>query len=60
MDRALVIKTGRNFTVLEGNRRLTAIRILLEPDLADGTELEAAVNSIVQRLADYRVDGGAL
>lgn len=46
MDRALVIKTGRNFTVLEGNRRLTAIRILLEPDLADGTELEAAVKKL--------------
>ena len=30
------------------------------PKNALPAELEAAVNSIVQRLADYRVDGGAL
>lgn len=33
-ERLVVVPTGRRFTVLEGNRRLAAIRLLLNPELA--------------------------
>lgn len=33
-ERLVVMTTGRRFTVLEGNRRLAAIRLLLNPELA--------------------------
>lgn len=46
MDRALVIRTGKNFTILEGNRRLTAIKLLLQPDLAEDTPIEASIRKL--------------
>lgn len=33
-ERLVVISSGRRFTVLEGNRRLAAIKLLLSPELA--------------------------
>lgn len=34
-ERLVVMPTGRRFVVLEGNRRLAAIRLLLNPELAE-------------------------
>src|SRR5437870_173073 len=42
LDRILVIKAGRgsrNYTVVEGNRRIAALKLLHNPDLADDTEI---------------------
>jgi len=50
MDRLLVTKNGRNYTVVEGNRRLAAVRLLNNPALAEGSVIEAAIK---------RVAGGA-
>lgn len=36
-ERLVVVPTGRRFTVLEGNRRLAAIKLLLSPELAPTT-----------------------
>ena len=49
MDRLLVIKKGNNFVVVEGNRRLTAIRLLDNPDLANGSMIEAAIHRVAQK-----------
>jgi hypothetical protein len=46
IDRLLVVKQGRNYVVVEGNRRLTAIRLLDNPDLAEGTVIEAAIKRL--------------
>ncbi len=40
IDRLLVLKSGRNYTVVEGNRRLAVVRILSNPNLAEGTVIE--------------------
>lgn len=40
IDRLLVIKAGRNFTVVEGNRRIAVVKILGNPNLANGTSIE--------------------
>jgi hypothetical protein len=54
IDRMLVVQNGENFTVVEGNRRLAAIKMLVNPDLADGTVIEAAVRRVASdaRLPD--------
>jgi hypothetical protein len=48
IDRLLVIqnKNGKTFTVVEGNRRLAALRMLHNPDLAEGTAIAAAIKRI--------------
>lgn len=46
MDRLLVIGNGRNYIVVEGNRRLAAIKLLANPDLADGTVIESAIKRV--------------
>jgi hypothetical protein len=33
-ERLVVISSGKGFTVLEGNRRLASIKLLLNPELA--------------------------
>jgi hypothetical protein len=38
-ERLVVVPSGRCFTVLEGNRRLAAIKLLLSPELAPTTSL---------------------
>lgn len=37
---------GKNFIVIEGNRRLTAINLLLKPELAEGTPIHAAFRKL--------------
>jgi hypothetical protein len=47
IDRLLVLKEkGGNYRVVEGNRRLAAIRLLQNPDLADGTPIHSAIKRI--------------
>ena len=46
IDRLLVIQNGRNFTVVEGNRRLAAMKLLDNPSLANGTPIEGAIKRI--------------
>jgi hypothetical protein len=48
MDRLLVINDGRNYIVVEGNRRLAAVRLLDNPSLADGTTIEAAIKRLAR------------
>lgn len=45
-DRPLVMAKGKNFIVLEGNRRLAAIRLLERPELAAGTTWHAAFQKL--------------
>lgn len=45
-DLPLVMSKGKNFIVLEGNRRLAAIRLLERPALAAGTTWHAAFNKL--------------
>lgn len=47
IDLLLVIKKdAKNYTVVEGNRRLAAIRLLANPDLADGTVIETQMKRV--------------
>jgi hypothetical protein len=46
IDRMLVVKSGRNFVVVEGNRRLAAIKLLANPGLAAGTPVAAAISRV--------------
>jgi hypothetical protein len=55
-DRLLVIPDGRNFTVVEGNRRLAAIRLLNNPAIADHTAIAAAIKLVAK---DATVPGAA-
>jgi hypothetical protein len=41
-----------NYTVLEGNRRLTAIQLLITPELAEGTSIFAAFKKLNKAHAD--------
>jgi hypothetical protein len=43
---------NHNFIVLEGNRRLTAIQLMINPELADGTRIHAAFRKINKNHAD--------
>jgi hypothetical protein len=48
IDRLLVVKKGRNYTVVEGNRRLAALRLLDNPSLADGSVIENAIARVAR------------
>jgi hypothetical protein len=48
-DSMLVLRRGRGFVVLEGNRRLAAIKLLANPDLAKGTLLEGAAKRVAKQ-----------
>jgi hypothetical protein len=41
-----------NFIVIEGNRRLTAIKLMLNPELAEGTQLLASFKKLNKEHAD--------
>lgn len=43
---------NKNYTVIEGNRRLTAISLMLKPELADGTSIHAAFKRLNKNHAD--------
>lgn len=46
--RMMVIENGKRYTVVEGNRRLTAIKLLNNPDLAKDTPIAAAIKRIAK------------
>lgn len=46
IDRLLVIRAGRNYTVVEGNRRLAAIKLLHNPSLADHTQIATSIKRV--------------
>jgi hypothetical protein len=50
IDRLLVIRKGnsQNFIVVEGNRRLAAVKLLANPDLAKGTAIEAQMKRVAK------------
>lgn len=46
IERLMVLKGKNGYTVVEGNRRLTAIKLLNNPALADGTPIAAAIKRL--------------
>jgi hypothetical protein len=46
IDRLLVLKAGRRYTVVEGNRRLAVVKILNNPSLAEGTPIEGQMKRL--------------
>jgi len=47
IDLLLVIeKDEKNYTVVEGNRRLAAMRMIANPDLAEGTVIESQMRRV--------------
>jgi hypothetical protein len=46
IERLMVLKSKNGYTVVEGNRRLTAIKLLDNPSLADGTPIAAAIRRL--------------
>lgn len=62
-ERLIVIADGRRFTVLEGNRRLAAIKLLLNPQLAPTKQLVTYFRRLANKvnLADFgKLDAVAL
>ena len=54
-DSLLVIDAedgNKNYVVIEGNRRITAINLMLKPDLAEGTAVHAAFKRLNKNHAD--------
>lgn len=49
LDRVLVYKSGKNYVVLEGNRRIAALKLLNNPALADGTPLASEIRKIAAK-----------
>jgi hypothetical protein len=43
---------NKNYTVIEGNRRLTAVNLMLKPDLAEGTAVHAAFKRLNKNFGD--------
>ncbi len=55
IDLTLVIDANdgnQNFIVIEGNRRLTALNLLLKPELAEGTPIHTAFKKLNKNRAD--------
>lgn len=55
IDNTLVIDANdgnHNFIVIEGNRRLTTLQLLLNPELAEGTEVYGAFKKLNRNHAD--------
>ncbi|HET8607502.1 MAG TPA: hypothetical protein VFL66_10815 [Gaiellaceae bacterium] len=52
LDRVLVFKKGRSWVVVEGNRRVVALKLLRNPDLAAGTAIEREVRKIAASAQD--------
>jgi hypothetical protein len=48
VDRLLVVKQGRSYTVVEGNRRLAAVKLLDNPSLADHTAIETQIKRVAR------------
>ncbi len=54
-DLPLVINAedgNKNYTVIEGNRRITAISLMMKPELAEGTSVHAAFKRLNKNFSD--------
>jgi hypothetical protein len=49
IDRLLVVKADRSYTVLEGNRRLAVVKMLGNPSLAEGTPIESQIRRLSEK-----------
>lgn len=49
IERLMVLKNKNGYTVVEGNRRLTAIKLLDNPALAEGTPIAAAIKRLSKK-----------
>lgn len=49
IDRLLVVKAGRRYTVVEGNRRIAVVKILSNPVLANGTPIERQMRRLAAK-----------
>jgi hypothetical protein len=49
IDRLLVLRSDRNYIVLEGNRRLAVVKILANPSLAEGTSIEGPMKRLAAK-----------
>jgi hypothetical protein len=47
-ENMIVLKHRKQFIVLEGNRRITAVKLLANPDLAVGTDIAAPIKRIAK------------
>lgn len=57
IDRLLVMKRRRSYVVVEGNRRIGAIKLLENPDLADGTVIAREMARVaIRTVAPTEVD----
>jgi hypothetical protein len=57
LDRTCVIADGRNYIVLEGNRRLTALKLLGNPELAADTRFAGSAKRLkTSELVPSRID----
>jgi len=58
IDRMMVIEEGRNYLVVEGNRRIAALKLLINPDLARGSTIAHRVKRIAteRKLVTTEVD----
>lgn len=52
MDRLLVLKEGRGFIVLEGNRRLVALKILATPTVLNDVSISTPLRRAFDKLAE--------
>lgn len=52
MDRLLVLKANSGFTVLEGNRRLAALKILAAPSILDDVPISTGLRRAFGRLSE--------
>ncbi len=59
MDRFLVLKQGKEFVVLEGNRRLVALKILATPSVLNDVPISTALRRAFDKLAE-RFDRGTV
>lgn len=49
IERLMVLKSKNGYTVVEGNRRLAAIKLLDNPALADGTPIVGAIRRLASK-----------
>jgi len=49
IDRLLVLKSGRNYVVVEGNRRVAVVKILNNLSLVEGTPIESQMKRLASK-----------
>lgn len=56
MDRLLVVKDGEKYTAVEGNRRVVALKILVNPHMLSSMEMKSALRKRLEKAAkDFEV-----